>query len=128
MKVALISGAVLFLAVLLWIAVPQFDQQNDVEQAEALYHQGSELILSKDYEAAADKLEQALVLNKEDIGTLYALGVVYYKLGNLKLAKGYFAAMLEINPNDETAKGLMDIMAGLERNSVTEPEQEGTGN
>ena len=128
MKVALITGAGLFLAVLLWIAVPQFVQQNDVEQAEALYHQGSELILSKDYEAAADKLEQALVLSKEDTGTLYALGVVYYKLGNLKLAKGYFAAMLEINPNDETAKGLMDIMAGLERKSATEPEKEGTGN
>jgi hypothetical protein len=50
--------------------------------------------------------------------------VAYFKLGNLKLAKGYFASVLEINPNDEQAKGLMDIMAKLERNSVAEADEE----
>jgi hypothetical protein len=40
---------------------------------------------------------------------------VYYKLGNLSLSKAYFASVLKIDPGHEEAKGLMDIMAGLER-------------
>jgi predicted TPR repeat methyltransferase len=69
----------------------------------------------KDYAAATERLERSLALAPRDTGTLYALGVASFKLGNLKLARGYFASVLEINPNDEQAKGLMDIMANLER-------------
>ena len=47
-------------------------------------------------------------------------------MGNLKLARGYFASVLAINPNDEQAKGLMDIMAKLERSSVAEGDEEAT--
>ena len=79
-------------------------------------------MMLKDYASAAQQLEQALTLKTDDVGTLFALGVVYYKLGNLKLSKSYFALVLEINPNDEHAKGLMDIMARLERQ---QPEPEG---
>ena len=64
-------------------------------------------------------LEQALALNTQDTGILYALGVVYYKLGNLKLSKSYFASVLEINPEDQHAKGLMDIVTKLQRKSAT---------
>ena len=95
------------------------------EKARALYYAGSSHMMLKDYETAAENLEQALALNTRDTGTLYALGVVYYKLGNLKLARGYFASVLEINPADEHAKGLMDIMAGLERQSETTSTTEG---
>jgi Flp pilus assembly protein TadD len=69
----------------------------------------------KDYVTATERLERSLALAPRDTGTLYALGVASFKLGNLKLARGYFASILEINPNDEQAKGLMDIMANLER-------------
>ena len=72
-------------------------------------------MMLKDYDTAAASLESALVRDPQDTGVLYALGVVWYKLGDISLAKGYFAAVLEINPNDEQAKGLMDIMARLER-------------
>ena len=41
-------------------------------------------------------LERALALRPNETGTLYALGVVYYKLGNLELAKSYFGAVLDI--------------------------------
>ena len=51
---------------------------------------------------------------------MHALGVAYFKLGNLKLSKGYYASILEIDPGDEEARGLMDIMAKLERNSEAE--------
>lgn len=88
------------------------------------YYLGSTHMMLKDYAAAATALEQSLSLRPEESGTLYALGVVYYKLGKLSLAKAYFGAVLEINPNDEQAKGLMDIMTKLEQNSA---ERQSTG-
>lgn len=92
------------------------------------YYLGSTQLMLKDYPAAAAALEQSLALLPDEPGTLYALGVAYYKQGNLKLAKAYFGAVLEINPNDQHAKGLMDIMSKLEQNSVSPPAQESEGN
>jgi tetratricopeptide (TPR) repeat protein len=92
---------------------------GSAQEAQALYYKGSAHMMLKDYQSAALELEKSLTSNPASAGTLYALGVVYYKLGNLKLAKSYFASVLEINPNDEQAKGLMDIMAGLERQTET---------
>jgi rhomboid protease GluP len=97
---------------------------GSVEEAKALYYRGSAHMMLEDFESAANQLEQSLALNSEDPGTLYALGVVYFKLGNVRLAKGYFTSVLEINPHDEQAKGLMDIMARLERQSGAESEGE----
>lgn len=106
------------------------DLQNvpagSAQEGKARYYQGSAHLMLKDYESAADYLQQALVLDTQNAGTLYALGVIYFKLGNTNLAKSYFASVLEINPDDEQAKGLMDIMAGLERQSVAESEGENT--
>ena len=79
------------------------------------YYIGSSHMMLQGYEQAAQSLEQALALNSQQTGVLYALGVTHYKLGNLGLAKAYFAAVLNIDPSDQHAKGLMDIMADLER-------------
>ena len=92
------------------------------EEQQALYYRGSAYMMLKDYGAAIENFERSLALNNRDTGVLYGLGVAYYKLGELQLARGYFAAVLEINPNDADAKGLMDIMANLER--LNDPEQE----
>lgn len=102
--------------------------ENSVSNWRIPYYRGAAHMMLKDYDKAAISLEQALVLNNKDSGILYALGVVYYKQGNIKLAKSYFASVLEINPADEQAKGLMDIMAKLEREAgepklETEPDQ-----
>ena len=94
--------------------------EDNAWSAQARYYEGSSYLMLKDYEAAAASLEAALVHDPQNMGALYALGVVWYKLGDISLAKGYFAAVLEINPNDEQAKGLMDIMARLERRSDAE--------
>lgn len=94
------------------------------ESAQARYYEGSSQMMLQDYEAAVASLESALALEPRNTGVLYALGVAYYKLGNLAVAKGYFGAVLEINPNDEQAKGLMDIMARLERESSVPAETE----
>lgn len=88
---------------------------NETNDWRVPYYIGSSHMMLKDYRLAADFLEQALALNTQNSGTLYALGVAYFKLGNLKLAKAYFASVLEINPNDGQAKGLMETMAKLER-------------
>lgn len=97
--------------------------QGDSDRAaEARYYQGNAYILLKDYVSAAEQLEQSLALNDRDADTRFALGVVYYKLGNLQLARAYFASVLEIEPETdedrerrEEAAGLMDIVARLER-------------
>ena len=89
--------------------------ENSTQDWHVPYYLGSALIQLKDYEKGAVKLEEALALNPSKKNVLFALGVAYYKLGNLSLSKAYFAAVLEIDPGHEEAKGLMDIMARLER-------------
>ena len=88
---------------------------DQIEDWHVPYYLGSALIQLKDYEKGAVKLEEALALNPSDKNALFALGVAYYKLGNLSLSKAYFAAVLEIDPSHEEAKGLMGVMAKLER-------------
>ncbi len=79
------------------------------------YYTGASLIRLAEYESAALVLEEALAMNNTEKDIPFALGVVYYKLGHLGLSKSYFHTVLEIDPSDKEAKGLMDIMAKLER-------------
>ena len=97
-------------------------------EAKARYYEGSAHMMLGDYETAVERLEYARVLAPADPGIRYALGVAAFKLGNVTLAKGYFASVLEINPMDdrerelqEQARGLMDMMAKAER-QMAEPE------
>ena len=99
-------------------------------EAKARYYEGSAHMMLGDYETAVERLEYARALAPADPGIRYALGVASFKLGNVKLAKGYFASVLEINPMDdrerelqEQARGLMDMMAKFERQMAT-PETE----
>jgi len=91
------------------------------------YYTATAHVMLKNYEAAAPILEQALEINPQGAEIMFELGVVYFKLGNLALSKGYFASVLEVDPTNEEAKGLMDIMANLERQqpgySGPEPEE-----
>ena len=79
------------------------------------YYTATAMVMLKDYQSAAPVLEEALVLNPHEPLILYELGVVYFKLGKLGLSKGYFAKVVEIDPANEQARGLMDVMANLER-------------
>jgi tetratricopeptide (TPR) repeat protein len=90
------------------------------------YYKGAASVRLKDYSAAATYLEQAHNLNTSDTQTLYLLGVVYYKLGKLKLSEAYFAATLELDPTHEEAKGLMGVMSDLQKlqEQLTEQQQE----
>ena len=79
------------------------------------YYTATAHVMLKDYQAAAPVLEEALVLNPQETKIMFELGVVYFKLGKLNLSKSYFASVVEIDPSNEDARGLMDIMANLER-------------
>lgn len=100
-------------------------------EAKARYYEGSAHMMLGDYETAVERLEYARALAPADPGIRYALGVAAFKLGNLKLAKGYFASVLEINPMDdrerelqEQARGLMDMMAKAERQMATQEDEQ----
>lgn len=92
------------------------------------YYMGVSYIRLKNYEPAAVSLEQALLLNRTEKGIPFSLGVIYFKLGNLSLSKSYFHSVLELDPAHEEAKGLMDIMAKLERLQPDEPAPESESN
>ena len=79
------------------------------------FYKGAASVRLKDYQTAATYLEQAKGLNSSETQILYLLGVVYYKLGNLKLSEGYFAATLELDPGHEQARGLMGVMSDLQK-------------
>jgi Flp pilus assembly protein TadD len=80
-----------------------------------LYYQGASLVQLKKYEEAVVALEEAWSLNQADERIPFALAVAYFKLGNLALSKSYFHAVIKLNPENADAKGLMDIVANLER-------------
>jgi len=98
-----------------------------VEDWHLPYYMGSARIQLKEYEQGTVRLEEALALNPNETNILFALGVAYYKMGNLSLSKAYFAAVLEINPNHEEARGLMDIMSRLERYQPGNEGEQDTG-
>ena len=102
------------------LAVLESIPEGSDQKWQARYYQGSALIMVKDYQPAIGYLEEALTLAPTETRIMHALGVAYYKLGNLKLSKAYYASILEIDPADEEAKGLMDIMAGLLRTQAKE--------
>jgi Flp pilus assembly protein TadD len=92
------------------------------DEAKARYYEGSAHMMLGNFETAVERLEYAGNLAPADPGIRYALGITYFQLGNVGVAKGYFASVLEINPMDERerqlheqARGLMDMMATFER-------------
>lgn len=87
----------------------------------ARYYQGSTHIMLKDYQQAIRPLEQALSLNPTETQVMHALGVVYFKLGKLKISKAYYASILEIDPGDSEARGFLETMTNLERRSQEQP-------
>ena len=98
-------------------------------ESTAKYYEGSAQLMLRNLDAAIDTLQQAHLLAPEDPHILYALGVASFRIGNMKLAKGYFTSVLNIPPVDENdrelhkqAKGLMDTLAIMERRQAEEGE------
>lgn len=116
------------------IAALQGVPAGSTRQSKALYYEGSAYMMLRDHDTAIEKLQEAQALTPMDPPILFALGVASYKIGNIKLARGYFNSVLAINPMDEheqelweQARGLVDIMARLDRDpdSVAPPRVHG---
>ena len=90
-------------------------EPGTIEDWRLPFYQGAVSVRLKDYQSAATYLEQARSLKGDETQVLYLLGVVYFKLGNLKLSEGYFAATLELDPTHDEARGLMGVMADLQK-------------
>jgi len=104
--------------------------QDSINDWHIPYYMGSAMIRLNDFKSAVLQLEKAHTLNPDEKNIPFALGVAYYKLGKLSLAKAYFGEVLKIDPGNEEAKGLMDIMASLERKqpgAAQEDNQENAG-
>jgi Flp pilus assembly protein TadD len=124
--------------VLMDVGIQQFQQRKYRESLDTLgsisdevlkhwrinYYMGSSLLMLRNAASAAVELEKALALNPAEPKIFYALGVAYYKIGDWGLSKAYFGKVLELEPGNDDARGLMDIVASLERKQGAEAEQE----
>jgi Tfp pilus assembly protein PilF len=78
------------------------------------FYMATVMTQQKRYPLAIPYLEKALSLNPRETKILNAFGVIYFKLGRLDMAKGYFTAALDVNPADSQAKGLLETMEKLQ--------------
>ena len=86
---------------------------------QAPYYVGRVQIELKQFGMAVPYLEKALTLKPADPRILTALGVSCFKLGQLDMARGYFWAALEADPDNSEARGLMESMAELQWEAET---------
>ena len=100
--------------------------QLDPGEWKAPFYMGIIKIHLNNYTMAIPFLERALTLNPSEPKIANALGVAYFKLGRLDMAKGYYGATLELDPGNKDAKSLFRAMAKVQRRAelatVTETE------
>ena len=89
--------------------------QLDPGEWRAPFYRGIIQIHLGDYSLAISHLEHAFKLNPEQPKTANALGVAYFKLGKLDLAKGYFSTSLELDPGNDDTRAMVETMARLQR-------------
>lgn len=92
--------------------------RSDPKDWQAPFYLGAGQMERKKYAAAIPFLERALSLDPTEQKIYKMLGVVYYKLGQLDMAKGYFTAYLELDPDNYDAKGLIASMTKLQRSTA----------
>lgn len=88
--------------------------RTDPKNWRAPFYVGAVEVALRRYGLAIPYLERALSLNPTEPKILNGLGVVYFKLGRIDMAKGYFWAALDLDPGNSDAKGLMETMAKLQ--------------
>lgn len=81
---------------------------------EATYFAGLAEIELKQFDRAVPYLEKALTLQPREVKIITALGVCYFKMGRLDMARGYFWAAFAADPGNADARGLVETMAKLQ--------------
>lgn len=90
-------------------------QESDPEEWRAPFYRGIIHIHRADFSQAITHLEHAFSLDPTQPKTANALGVAYFKLGKLDLAKGYFSTSLELDPGNDDTRAMVETMARLQR-------------
>lgn len=88
------------------------------EAWEAAFYLGAGNFELKRYQAAIPFLERALALAPEEQKIYKMMGVIYYKLGQLDMSRGYFTAYRELDPNNMDARGMVEMTAKLQRSTA----------
>ena len=86
--------------------------QNELpEQAEPMYNAANVSYRQQDYEAARQRLENALTLADKKLGkdVFYNLGNTYYQSEQYDLAVEAYKAVLRLNPDDQDAKYNLEL-------------------
>jgi tetratricopeptide (TPR) repeat protein len=101
------------------------------ERAVSLHDEAREHYERGHYRAAAELLEQALVLDPDGVELLYNLGLIYERLGELEVAEGYYRRYVEREPDAaRRARGeaiLRRIRGAAQSKAPTAPAPEPTG-
>ena len=90
-------------------------QEADPDEWRAPFYRGIIQIHLEDFSLAISHLEHAFSLDPAQPKTANALGVAYFKLGKLDLAKGYFSTSLELDPGNDDTRAMVETMARLQR-------------
>jgi Flp pilus assembly protein TadD len=90
----------------------------DPKDWKAPFYLGAGKFERKKYAAAVPFLERALSLAPTEQKIYKMLGVIYYKLGQLDMARGYFTAYFELDLNNKDARGMIETMAKLQRSTA----------
>ncbi|QKG80121.1 tetratricopeptide repeat protein [Tenuifilum thalassicum] len=70
----------------------------------------NKLLAEGKFEQAKEYLES---LNPDDEETIYCWGRLYSRMGQESKALGFYAKVLEINPNHEEAKARIELANGI---------------
>ena len=85
---------------------------------QAFFYLGAGNFELKRYDAAIPFLERALFLAPTEQKIYKMLGVIYYKLGQLDMARGYFTSYFELDLNNKDARGMIEMIAKLQRSTA----------
>jgi len=90
----------------------------DPKSWKAFFYLGAGNFELKRYDAAIPFLERALFLAPTEQKIYKMLGVIYYKLGQLDMARGYFTSYFELDLNNKDARGMIEMIAKLQRSTA----------
>lgn len=99
------AGFILYLAGIVTPPLPQEFIQGDQQKDPFVY--GKELLLSGKYPEAEEALKEALRHDPSHVKALSALGTLYYRQGDIKLAYQYWTEALKIAPGEPTLQSLV---------------------
>ena len=89
----------LLISCLSFVSYAQQEIKSANKEAQRLYDQANQFISSKQYEQAAQKLQQAVTIDKQFTMAYQQLGDIFRRLNQYTNAKANYLKVLELNPD-----------------------------